>query len=715
MITDSFDAAELVPPATAAAQTSNATPRLRQNTRLNQQTIRGERWWIIEQHETGINYRFDQNAYDVISQLDGTRSVSDIAKLNAQWDEAQLARLMTQLIEADLIQFDERRAVPTNAGASVVSMPNKAQMSVKNPLAIKIPLWDPDNYLTSFRTASKYLFNKTSLVATFALIVVGAILAMQHINELGVYTAIRAQSLTSIGLLLLAYPLVKGIHELAHAVAIKHYGGEVHEVGIMLLVFFPVPYVDASASNAFQQKSQRITVACVGILAELGIAAAGIVLWCCFGQGIISDLALSMALVGGISSIVFNGNPLLRFDGYYALTDWLEIPNLATRSRAYCLFLIRRLLGAEQLFSPVTGHGEKPWLFGYFIMSGLYRLVILTGIALFLIPIVPLIGLSLAIFAVFMQVILPILKMIRYLLAHPELSEHRPRSCAISAAAIMAFVIIFGIIPVPNWHSLQGVVRMPEASTIRADASGFVTELTVTNGEKVRAGEQIAIIVNDELNKESTRLRWRLSELEARRALAAQESVNEALQIADAIKVVQDELDNVDMRLQSLKMTAPMSGQLQYVDGVDWLGRFVKEGQELAHVISKADRQILTDAPESMIADIRDPRTEIFLRSIHSPDSTVKASIKMLTPSSTSELTNAALGNKHGGELSVDSREESGTHSLEQVYPMELIPLESADLLPGSRVNILFVHPKETIFAQISDATTRLLMRQVQW
>jgi len=128
---------------------------------------------------------------------------------------------------------------------------------------------------------------------------------------------------------------VKALHELGHAYALKHWGGEVHELGLMFLVFLPVPYVDATGSASFGQKWQRALVGAAGIIVELLLSAIALFIWLNAEEGLVRAFAFNVMVIGGVSTVFFNGNPLLRFDGYYILSDLVEIPNLGDRSKRY--------------------------------------------------------------------------------------------------------------------------------------------------------------------------------------------------------------------------------------------------------------------------------------------------------------------------------------------------------------------------------------------
>jgi putative peptide zinc metalloprotease protein len=185
-------------------------------------------------------------------------------------------------------------------------------------------------------------------------------------------------------LIAVLYPFVKALHELGHGYAVKKWGGEVREMGIMLLVLMPMPYVDASSSLAFRSKWQRAFVSGAGIMVELGLAALALIVWVNVEDGITRAIMFNVMLIGGISTLIFNGNPLLRFDGYYVLCDIIEIPNLATRANRYFISLIQRwLLDIEVREREAVSVAERAWFIAYAMAAFVYRLFIMVTIALF--------------------------------------------------------------------------------------------------------------------------------------------------------------------------------------------------------------------------------------------------------------------------------------------------------------------------------------------
>ena len=198
------------------------------------------------------------------------------------------------------------------------------------------------------------------------------------------FPALKADALrllatpSSYALAWLCYPVVKGLHEIGHAMAVRRFGGAVHELGISLVFLTPAPYVDASAANSFASARQRAIVSAAGIMIELALAAAAVFAWLVLSPGLLRDTALVIVLIGSLSTLIFNANPLLRLDGYYLLCDLLQLPNLALRSQAWWTAQWRRLIRSESaLPRGAVAAGELKWLVIYTPASWLYRLGLL--------------------------------------------------------------------------------------------------------------------------------------------------------------------------------------------------------------------------------------------------------------------------------------------------------------------------------------------------
>ena len=412
-------------------------PQLRRHVRTYPQRFRGERWYVLRDQSNGRHLRFNATAYDFIGRLDGDLSVQQIWDQMAKAEEVEapaqdeVLLILTQLFALDAL----RSGLPVDALEFFKRYQHERHLrhkrAVMNPLAIRVPLFDPDGWLNRLLPWVRPLFSTIGALVWLLLVGLAGLLAMINFPALNAALDQDILSPSNLVLMLLMFILIKAMHEFAHAFAVKMWGGEVHEMGITLLVLAPVPYVDASAAWGFRDKHKRVLVGAVGILVELFLAALALFVWLTVEPGLVRDAAFNALLIGSVSTLLFNANPLLRFDGYYVLQDLIEIPNLYTRASRYHLYLLQRyLFGLAQAHSPVTAAGERGWFLFYGLAALIYRLIIMVVIVLFLANEYLFIGVLLGTWSIIMQVIMPLARGIRFVLFSPALAEQRSRAAA---------------------------------------------------------------------------------------------------------------------------------------------------------------------------------------------------------------------------------------------------------------------------------------------
>ena len=393
-------------------------PQLKKQVQLVNQEYRGQIWHVVRDPASTRSHRFSSNAYEFVRQFDGQLSVEQIwASCNQRLgddspSQDELIALLSKLHTADLMQSAVSPALEELLKRGEKRDKAQRNSHFKNPAALRFPLFDPDQFLERTAHWVRPAFAGLPLATIFVLVIIAAVQAGAHWSELS--EAITTQALQPYNLLLLVllYPLVKLLHELGHAYSVKLEGGEVHELGVMLLVLMPIPYVDASASSAFPERHKRVLVSAAGMIVELALSAMAMLLWLTLENGIVRDIALNIVLIGGVSTLLFNGNPLLRYDAYYMLSDSVGIPNLAQRSNQYLGYLIQRyVFGIRQARSPASAEGEAPWFVFYAISSFFYRTVLMLTISLYLAGKMFFLGVMLALWMLFTQFVLPLAKM----------------------------------------------------------------------------------------------------------------------------------------------------------------------------------------------------------------------------------------------------------------------------------------------------------------
>src|SRR5262245_33095308 len=320
----------------------NLKPRLRSHAKIHRQVYRGQTWYVLQDLASERFHRFSPSAYEVIGLMDGNRTVQQIWDLASSrlGDDAptqdQMIRLLTQLHLADALQMDVLPDTSQFLKRSGRETRPRWLAVLLNPLSWKIPLFDPERMLEALFPVVKPLFGRLGAILWLSVVGTASVQAVLHWNDLTTDVVDRVLEPSNLLFLWVVIPLLKIFHEFGHAFAVKALGGEVHEIGIILLVLTPLPYVDASSSLAVRDKWKRMFVGAAGVMVELLFASFAMFFWLNAEPGALRSIAFDIVFVAGTSTVLFNANPLLRYDGYYILSDFLEIANLRMRANQYC-------------------------------------------------------------------------------------------------------------------------------------------------------------------------------------------------------------------------------------------------------------------------------------------------------------------------------------------------------------------------------------------
>jgi putative peptide zinc metalloprotease protein len=694
---------------------------LRAHSEIHRQRFRGDIWYLLQDHQTGQFHRLSPAAHLVLCLMDGRRTVSDIWKRvgeklgEAQPTQEEIIRLLAQLHGADLLlsklppdmeELNER--ADTHSRRTLMTR-------IRNPLALRFPLFDPDQFLNATLPWVRPLFTTAGLVAWLMLVTLGIVMATM--NSAALTGNINDQLLTTqnIALMLMAYPLVKTFHELGHAYATKVWGGEVHEIGVMLLIFVPVPYVDASASTAFRSKWNRATVGAAGIMVEAGLASIALFVWLAVEPGMVRAFAFTVILIGGVSTLLFNGNPLLKFDGYYVLSDLLEIPNFGTRANKYMIYLIQRyVFGVSRISSPTTAPGEARWFFIYALSATLYRLSILLTIALYVASKLFFVGIALAIASVASTLLWPVVKALKFVVESPVLHRRRRRAVMVTSATIAAGLLLLLAIPLPFNTIAQGVVWVGDQAAVRALTDGFVAAVPVASGSFVDSGTTLVAGEDGVLVESTAVIEKHLNELHLRLEAALPHDIVQANILREQVRLTEGQLDLSRQHLADLDLKASKAGQFLVMDEADLPGRFLHKGDIVGYVVGEDDPIVRVVVPQTDVDPIRRNVLTIEVRAADDLSHPLSASILREVPSATAELPHLALSTIGGGQVLLDPAKTDHPKPLETLFLFDLrVAGGIGKSRLGGRVYVRFHHPPEPIAFRIGRAVRQLFLRQL--
>lgn len=695
-------------------------PRLRRHVNIYRHDYRGRIWFILQDLATGRSHRFSPAAYRMVGLLDGTRSLGEVWDIaNEQLGERaptqdEAIRLLGQLHAADALVAD----VSPDSRELFRRHKRHKRMEIKqkvwSPLAVRVPIWDPDRFLTATLPFVRPFLTKTFAVIWLLLVLTAAVFAAMNIGALTTNITDRVLNPGNLAVLWLVYPVVKAFHELGHGYAVKKFGGEVHEIGIMFLVLIPVPYVDASAASALRDKHKRMLVGGIGIMIELLLASVALFVWLNAESGAVTAVAFNVMLIGGVSTLLFNGNPLLRFDGYYVLADWIEIPNLSGRSTNYLNYLIQRYIYGMREADKVTSlWSERVWFVFYGIAAFIYRMFIMFAIIAYIAGRFFIIGVLLAIWAATTQLLLPIGKGIKFLSGSPKLRTNRPRALITTFAAIALILGALFLVPFPFYSIVDGVIWPSQQAQVRAGTNGFVTKVATTTDQKVRSGDLMMQLDDPFMRARLELIDTQLAGLEIQRsALIRTDRVQSAL-IAEEIDVVQNDRARLVEELEALDIRAPRVGTAVLPNASDLEGSFVAKGNVIGYVVAQRDTQtVRTVVSQNQIDLVRNDTQSVSVMPVEWGAEPIKAIILREVPGATQQLPTPALGTAGGGNVPVDPSDPNGVQTLGRFFEFEILMVQpSADILLGRRVRVRFDHGTSPLGFQAYRSLRQLFLR----
>jgi putative peptide zinc metalloprotease protein len=568
-----------------------------------------------------------------------------------------------------------------------------------NPTSLKLPLLDPDPFLARWVDALRWIFTPVGALVWLAVVLPAALLGARHGGELTHNLADQVLSTSNLWVMAAVFPVVKLLHELGHGFAARAWGGRVNEMGIMLLVFAPAPYVDASSSSSFRSRWRRAIVGAAGMLTELFLAAIAMYVWVSVEPGLVRAVAFNVMVVAGVSTLVINGNPLLRYDAYYILCDLLEMPNMAQRGQKLLQYLWNKhVFGLPDQEPPNETPSERRWLVGYTILSWCYRVFITLGIALFIASEFFIFGVLIALWTVFGLIGMPLFKGARFVLYDPVLQRRRQRAVRTSIALVAGLLVFAFAVPLPSRTQATGVVWLPEKSLLRAGANGFFARWVVPPGSPVTRGTPVLVMEDPLLTAEMEVAQAKVDEARAR--LQAEQFTQPAKAEIAKRQLQQEEvqLARARQRYARLVVLADADGVLTAARPLDMPGQFYRQGELLGHVLEPRELVARVAVQQADIDLVRKRFRGAQLRLADSLEQVHPSSILREAASGINELPTPALAVAHGGPIATDPQDPEGRKPLERVFVFDLqLPAGTTPTAFGERVFVRFSHVPEPL------------------
>ena len=688
--------------------------------RVQKQFFRGSTYYVLHDPFNNRFFRTRPEAYEFLIRLNNDKTVEEVWEERLHEDpvntpsQDEVIRLLSQLHHANLLFF-------RNSGDSERLFERFSESKKKfiantflSILFLKIPLWDPEQFLKKTQLIIKALISIPGLIVWILAVVSGAYLVLSNTTELWN----QSQGMLAPSNLIFLYLcliFLKIFHELGHAAMTKRFGGEVHVMGVMFLVFTPLPYMDASSSWAFRNKWHRILVGAAGIIVELFIASIAAWFWVYSGNELIRSLAFNVMIIGSISSLFFNGNPLTRLDSYYMLSDWLEIPNLAERSKNQWIYCVEKYaFGFEDLSSLASSNREGLWLLIYGLLSFLYRIFISVAIALFVLDQWFEVGFFILGLSIFTWILRPIWKFFQYLLTDPRILKNKRRTYAMTACSLLLFFFLLGVYPVSNSIQAPGVLHSDNFLNLYAPVPGLLKKVDVYSGQFLRKGEKILTLSDPELDLELREADAQLEESQALLLKAREVSIADVAPIEERLAFLRSKISRLNKKQNDRALLASHDGYWIAPELQIRLDTWIPKGFLLGSLIPSKSMQFVGVVSQEQASDlftINGNSGEIKLRGRE--EFTLVADSFRVIPYRIRELPSVALGWFGGGNIQVTPQD--GLTTQESFFELTAtVNFTGPDIsLYHGRTGVIRIQlPPQTIMEQILRSLRQLFQKR---
>ncbi|MDX1944966.1 MAG: HlyD family efflux transporter periplasmic adaptor subunit [Pirellulaceae bacterium] len=554
---------------------------MRADLEIQRQTWQGRQYWLVKDPLALKYFRFESEELAILKMLDGQTSSDEIRERFAgefapqRISASELQSLLANLHKSGLVVVDAAGQGEQLLVRDRVRRRKALWGTLANVLSLRLRGVDPDQFLGWLNGWCGWIFSPGAAVLSALLMLTALALVAAEFDVFRARLPDFQAFFAAKNWLLLAATLAgtKVLHELGHGLACKRFGGQCHEMGVMLLIGTPCLYCNVTDAWMIPSKWRRAAIGAAGMYVELNLAAAATIVWWFSQPGLLHHLCLNVMFVSSVSTLLFNANPLMRFDGYYILADLLEIPNLRQKATA----ALQRKLGAWLLGLPERNDPFLPtrgrWLFAlYAVASAVYGWVVSLSIFWFLYGVLEpyglkIVGQMLALSMIVGLVVTPALRFAFFLFQPARMQHMSAWRATLGLLGLVAVVVAALAIPLPYYVPCALEVQPRGATSLYVDVPGEVRAIHVAGGTVV-AGQSIIELDNIEARQVEHRLAAQRDDLAARiesirqRAISDDDALLELAQVEEALAALDVQLARRRDELRRLTIVAPVGGIL---------------------------------------------------------------------------------------------------------------------------------------------------------
>ena len=626
--------------------------------------------YLVEDPIRSRFYQVGQTEFAFMSLLDGKRTVEaalnqingrqndDASDEQPVLEESDGKKICSWLVRSCLVNCE----TPAGTERLVQTARQKDRqkwISWLNPICIRLSLFNPHRFLTRLGNVTSWLFTPWFFMIWCLVAVIGIVQVGTNWERL---TAESAGILVSGRWfwLLLGWIGLKVIHEAAHGVVCRKYGGDVRQAGVLFLLFAPLAFVDVTSSWRFRNRAHRIYVAAAGMYIELLVASLAIIVWSQQGSGMVSDLCYNLFLMASITTLLFNANPLMRFDGYYMLSDLLGIVNLYSKGQIWFRNAVQNLLLGIPM-RPMAGDRSEKWMVRvYGIAAFVWRILLSASLLLAASAMFDGFGLILAGVGAIFWIGLPALQTFSPLWKAAERHLVDWRRFGFAALAMAGIMVgVFFVFRAPAYKSAPAIVQFKDEQVVRAATDGFIDAIHIANGESVEKNQLLVTLTNPKIALElkALQIEWEQAKIQTR-IFREREELSKYLAEQEKCLRLETQIAEASGKLAQLEVRAPAAGIAFQPDLENWTGSFVNEGDPLLTVFEKRAKEIRVSIDQtdldSVKANVGEKVTVIF------PGLPMaRCTLDRLDPRASDIPLHPSLTANHGGPLAVRPVDDS--------------------------------------------------------
>ena len=671
--------------------------------------------YLVEDEVTGRFFRVGLAQYTFLTMLDGRRTVSTALMKSATllrenaFDDTEAASLCKWAIESGLIESETGNSAARRQEQH--EMQKKQRMvSYLNPMMMRFPLFNPDPIVSGISRFVNFLISPLGAVLWTVVVAWGFTLLARNWQEF--YTD-RVSSFGAVDIIWLGvtWVILKIIHELAHSLVCKRYGGRVHSCGILFLLMIPMPYVDVTTSWRFDNKWKRILTSAAGMLAELFIAGIACYIWAHSNPGPLQYHASNVIISATVVTLLFNINPLMKFDGYFMLADFLEIPNLAGHGRQWLKGVFKWMYFGKKPspLKEIGFRGIAVRIYGVLAMAWFFSIAI--GLSLAASSLVEGFGLVVAIIGLIMWAGIPLFSLCKFTLMGTD--TERPNRFWFAGALALTALLMFGFLkvcPSPSVVTAPIVIDYEPLSVVRANAAGFAASIHVSDGESVEKGDLLVTLINPELEHElsSLEIDIQISKIRSN-ALFNEDRISEVQLEQESYESLVKRKSELEARISDLEIFAPQDGRVIARDLDSLTGQYFEPGNELLSIGKPGEIHAIALTKQTDIDWVESNQErgiDLVIWGRHQND-VIEGKIKLVNPRAREDLPHDAFSASAGGPLAVVPRSQvkgsSGAEDgeSEMILTNPRVPIEISlseefreQLIPG-QTGQMFVRSRD--------------------